>query len=57
MRRFTNAKGFKIFEVSADGRHETGMMVYAWYIFNTAYEGEPVIRWLNNDGDVVRRGQ
>ena len=44
-------------EIRADGRHETGMMVYAWYIFNTAYEGEPVIRWLDNDSDVVRKGR
>ena len=42
-------------DIRADGKYETGMMVYAWYIFNTAYEGEPVIRWLDNDGDVVRK--
>ena len=32
-----------------DGTYRTGMMVYAWYIWDKSYKGEPIIRWLNNN--------
>ncbi len=44
-------------EIRADGRHETGMMVYAWYIFDTRHNGAPTIHWLDNNEDVARKGK
>ena len=38
-----------------DGKYNTGMMVYAWYVWDKEYSGEPVIRWIDNDGDVLRK--
>ena len=36
-----------------DGTYRTGMMVYAWYIWEKSYKlGEPMIRWLNNNSYV-----
>ena len=35
-----------------DGTYRTGMMVYAWYIWDKSYKGEPMIRWLNNNSYV-----
>lgn len=36
-----------------DGTYRTGMMVYAWYIWDKSYKlGEPIIRWLNNNSYV-----
>ena len=35
-----------------DGTYKTGMMVYAWYIWEKDYKGEPIIRWLNNNSYV-----
>ena len=32
-----------------DGKHNTGMMVYAWYIWERDYKGEPTIKWLDNN--------
>lgn len=35
-----------------DGSYRTGMMVYAWYIWDKDYKGEPIIRWINNNSYV-----
>ena len=35
-----------------DGTYRTGMMVYAWYIWDKDYKGEPMIRWINNNSYV-----
>lgn len=32
-----------------DGKHNTGMMVYAWFVWERKYKGEPVIKWLDNN--------
>lgn len=32
-----------------DGKHRTGMMVYAWYVWEKEFTGEPVIKWLDNN--------
>ena len=40
-------------ELRQDGKHNTGMMVYAWYVWERQYEGEPIIRWLDNNKYVV----
>ena len=38
-----------------DGKYNTGMMVYAWFVFEKAYKGEPVIRWIDNNDDVLSK--
>jgi predicted RNA methylase len=38
----------------SDGKYHTGMMVYAWFDFDKAATGGPVIRWLDNDCYVLR---
>lgn len=44
-------------EIRPDGKYETGMMVYAWYIFDTRHKGAPTIRWIDNSEDVARKGK
>jgi hypothetical protein len=36
-----------------DGKYHTGMMVYAWYIWEKNYIGEPSIRWIDNNKYVI----
>ena len=36
-----------------DGKHNTGMMVYAWYVWEYGYQGEPVIKWLDNNDYIL----
>lgn len=38
-----------------DGKYNTGMMVYAWYIFENHYSGLPTIDWIDNNGDVLSK--
>ena len=47
-----------------DGKHETGMMVYAVFVWEKSIDGgsvlapyRPVIHWLDNDAYVVRKGE
>lgn len=40
--------------VREDGTYKAGMMVYAWYIWDKSYKGEPRIRWLNNNDYIVK---
>ena len=37
-----------------DGKYRTGMMVYAWYIFENGYSGDPAIKWIDNNDDIHR---
>lgn len=39
-----------------DGKHNTGMMVYAWYVFQKGYNDSPKIDWLDNDSYILRKG-
>lgn len=41
--------------VREDGKHKTGMMVYAWFVWRKGYDREPVIRWLDNNPFVLRK--
>jgi hypothetical protein len=36
-----------------DGKYKTGMMVYAWYIFENGYGSSPTISWIDNNCDVL----
>lgn len=38
-----------------DGKHKTGMMVYAWYWFDKQYRKSATINWLDNNPFVVRK--
>lgn len=36
-----------------DGKYHTGMMVYAWYIWEKKYKGKPIIKWIDNNKYVI----
>ena len=41
--------------VRQDGCYNTGMMVYAWYIFERGYIGKTEIDWIDNNNDVLKK--
>lgn len=41
-------------ELREDGKYKTGMMVYAWYVWDKEYQGEPMIKWIDNNEDVLK---
>ena len=41
--------------VREDGCYNTGMMVYAWYIFEKDYIGKAEINWIDNNNDVLKK--
>ena len=42
-------------ELRDDGKYNTGMMVYAWYVWTNGYSGQPIIDWLDNNEDVLSK--
>jgi len=40
-------------DLRADGKYRTGMMVYAWFVWDRRYKGEPMIRWLDNQPHIL----
>lgn len=44
-------------KVRKDGKYNTGMMVYAWYIWQKDYKGKPKINWIDNNKYVLKRGE
>ena len=38
-----------------DGKHNTGMMVYAWFVWEKNYKGEPIIKWLDNNKYIINK--
>lgn len=44
-------------EIRPDGKYETAMMAYAWYIFDTRHKGVASIHWLDSSKDVARKGR
>jgi len=38
-----------------DGKYNTGMMVYAWYVWTNGYSGLPIVDWLDNNEDVLSK--
>lgn len=36
-----------------DGKYRTGMTVYAWYVWDRTWGGEPVHRWIDNNQYVL----
>lgn len=41
-------------ESREDGMYNTGMQVYAWYLFVRGYEKKPTIDWIDNNAHVIR---
>ena len=41
--------------IRSDGKHKTGMMVYAWFVWDKNYIGSPMIDWLDNNEYVVKK--
>jgi hypothetical protein len=47
-------------EVRADGKYNTGMQVYAWFIFDQSINQNitnPIISWIDNSMYVLRKGE
>jgi len=44
-------------ELREDGLHRTGMMVYAWFVWEKYWKEKPTIKWLDNDPFVLRKKQ
>ncbi|WP_169780146.1 hypothetical protein [Campylobacter curvus] len=44
-------------EIRSDGKYQTGMMVYVWYVFSRHFSGQPEIYWLDNNEDVLKKGE
>ena len=42
-------------KLRTDGKYNTGMMVYAWYVWEKGYFGEPVIKWIDNNDYVITK--
>jgi len=40
-------------DVRPDGKYKTGMMVYAWFIFEKGFNDDATIKWLDNNNDVI----
>ena len=38
-----------------DGKYNTGMMVYAWYVWTKGYSGQPIVDWIDNNEDVLSK--
>ena len=38
-----------------DGKHNTGMMPYAWYVWTNGYGGQPTLDWLDNNDDILTK--
>jgi len=38
-----------------DGKYNTGMMVYAWFVWENGYSGQPVVDWIDNNEDVLSK--
>lgn len=39
--------------IREDGKYPTGMQVYAWYVWNSSYTGDPKIKWIDNNQYVI----
>lgn len=43
--------------IRQDGKHKTGMMVYAWFVWDKKHKGLPIVDWLNNNDFVIKGGE
>ena len=42
-------------EIREDGKYNTGMMVYAWYVWDKEHKGSATIDWIDNNADVLKK--
>jgi len=52
---FTRYPLLTIDDVRDDGKYNTGMMVYAWFVFEKDYNDKPYIDWIDNNDDILTR--
>ena len=38
-----------------DGKYNTGMMVYAWFVWERGHSDQPIIEWIDNNEDVLSK--
>jgi hypothetical protein len=38
--------------IRRDGKAKGGMLVFAWYVFENGYDGQPQISWIDNGGEI-----
>jgi len=43
-------------EIREDGKYETGMQTYAWYVWDKFSSGTTQLKWINNNNDVLKLG-
>ena len=42
--------------IREDGKYPTAMIVYAWYIWDMHYEGPEIIKHIDNQKYVLKKG-
>ncbi len=42
-------------QLRADGKYNTGMMVYAWYVWEKGHKGAATVHWLDNHQYVLKK--
>jgi hypothetical protein len=42
-------------DLREDGKHRTGMMVYAWYVWNRYHKEDATINWLDNQPFILSK--
>ena len=42
-------------EIREDGKYNTGMMVYAWYVWDREHKGSATIDWIDNNDDIIKK--
>ena len=43
-------------KIRKDGKYNTGMIAYAWYIWEKGHTEKPVINWVDNQKYVLKKG-
>ena len=38
-----------------DGKYNTGMMVYGWYVWEKGWSQLPNIDWVDNNSDIIKK--
>ena len=41
--------------IREDGRYDTGMQVYAWFVWEKGYTGDPVVKWIDNNKYILNK--
>jgi hypothetical protein len=44
-------------KLRSDGKYHTGMMVYAWYVWDKNGNKKPEINWLDNNNFILKAGE